>query len=139
MDLGPTSERRLAGVHPDLIRVVLRAADEAGALRFCVIEGLRTPARQAALVLAGRSLTQRSRHLTGHAVDLGVLDGDTITWEFPRYQELNALMTRAAELERVPVEWGGGWAHLRDGDHWQLPREQYPDPGPADGSRPVTT
>ena len=133
MDLGPASERRLAGVHPDLIRVVLRAAEIAGALRFIVTEGLRSPGRQAALVLAGKSATQRSRHLTGHAVDLAVMDGDTITWEFPRYRQLADVMGLAAETERVPIEWGGAWTHLRDGPHFQLPWEKYPLPEPGSG------
>ena len=40
------SEARLEGVHPDLVRVV-RAALGHSAVDFTVVEGLRTPARQA--------------------------------------------------------------------------------------------
>ena len=39
--------QRLAGVHPDLVRVVERARLAVG---FIVVEGLRTRERQAALV-----------------------------------------------------------------------------------------
>lgn len=66
--LTPRDLKRLEGVHPDLVRVVRRARLTA---RFMVIEGLRTLDRQRQLVEEGNSKTLRSRHLTGHAVDLG--------------------------------------------------------------------
>lgn len=131
MTLSPGSERRLSGVHPDLIRVVRRAASIAGSLLFTVTEGLRDAARQAMLVKAGKSQTMHSRHLTGHAVDLGVLTPEgEITWEWPKYQQLALVMDNAAKLEGVPVEWGGRWISLRDGPHWQLPWKEYPLPAP---------
>ncbi|MFO0467523.1 MAG: M15 family metallopeptidase, partial [bacterium] len=68
MTLTARCGQRLAGVHPDLVRVVERAAKDG--TKFRVIEGLRTMDRQAELVRAGKSQTMRSRHLTGHAVDL---------------------------------------------------------------------
>ena len=58
-------ELRLAGVHPDLVRVVRRAAE--GGVAFRVEEGLRTVKRQKQLVAAGASQTMNSRHITGHA------------------------------------------------------------------------
>ena len=69
--LGRGSRKKLTGVHPDLVRVVERAI-EITDTDFAVIEGLRSPERQRELVAAGASKTLRSRHLTGHAVDLAV-------------------------------------------------------------------
>ncbi|MBL9047836.1 MAG: M15 family metallopeptidase, partial [Tabrizicola sp.] len=60
---------RLKGVNPDLVRGMTRALQEAP-FPFRVIDGLRTVARQKELVRIGASKTMRSRHLTGHAVDI---------------------------------------------------------------------
>ena len=68
--LGARSLTRLRGVHPDLVKVVTRAI-EISTLDFTVLEGVRSLERQQALVEAGASQTLKSRHLTGHAVDLG--------------------------------------------------------------------
>jgi peptidoglycan L-alanyl-D-glutamate endopeptidase CwlK len=119
--------RALVGVHPDLVRVVLRAAD--GPQAFLVTEGLRSPERQAFLLAAGKSRTTRSRHLTGHAVDLAVLlpDGG-ISWERLAYKYL-ALSVKAAAAElRIPIEWGGEafGPSFYDGPHFQLPHREYP-------------
>jgi peptidoglycan L-alanyl-D-glutamate endopeptidase CwlK len=89
MSLTPRDRKRLEGVHPDLVRVVERAA--LGKVRFIVTEGLRTMERQAQLAREGRSQTMRSRHLTGHAVDLAVLDeAGKARWEAPAYRTLAA-------------------------------------------------
>ena len=66
-------DAKLTGVHPRLARLI-REASNRSPVPFTVIEGLRTSARQAQLVKAGASKTMRSRHLTGHAVDLWPLD-----------------------------------------------------------------
>ena len=66
--LSEKSISKLAGVHPDLVKVIKRAI-EITPVDFTVIEGLRTKERQAYLLKSGKSKTMRSRHLTGHAVD----------------------------------------------------------------------
>jgi len=65
--LDARSIRKLEGVHPDLVRLAHAASE---GMSIIVTEGLRTPEKQAQLVKAGASQTLRSRHLTGHAVDL---------------------------------------------------------------------
>lgn len=122
------SESRLAGVHPDLVRVVRRALT-LSEVDFAVVEGLRTQERQAELLKAGASTTLNSRHITGHAVDLAPVIGGEIRWDWPPYYKIASAMKAAALLERVPVEWGGDWRKFRDGPHWQLPRGAYPAPG----------
>lgn len=133
--LTPRSRALLSGVHPDLVRVVQRAAADSTDLAFVVLEGLRTLDRQVQLVKAGASQTLRSRHLTGHAVDLGVWLGGELRWDWPLYDRLAGLVLKAAQAEGVPVEWGGHWVTLRDGPHFQLPRDRYP----AAGERPTST
>jgi len=125
MTLTARCGQRLAGVHPDLVRVVERAARDG--TKFRVIEGLRTMDRQAELVRAGKSQTMRSRHLTGHAVDLAALDeAGLVTWARPAYEALASQVKAAAAAEGIPVEWGGDWRSFFDGPHFQLPWTTYP-------------
>lgn len=125
MDLSSRDRQRLIGVHPDLIRVVELAAQRTP-LPFCVLEGVRTAKRQALLVAAGASKTLKSRHLTGHAVDLAALVGGKVRWDWPLYGVLAAAMKAAAETAGVGLEWGGDWRDFKDGPHFQLPRSKYP-------------
>jgi len=123
--LSERSKSRLAGVHPDLVRVVNRAL-EVSEIDFAILEGLRTKERQAELFKAGASQTMNSRHLTGHAVDLGAYVGGTIRWDWPLYGKLATAMKAAAKELGVPIIWGGDWVSLRDGPHFELNRKTYP-------------
>lgn len=148
-ELDARSLKRLEGVHDDLVKVVKLAFDRTPQ-PFVVTDGLRTIDQQKKLVAAGASQTMRSRHLTGHAVDLAAfidLDGDgqkdpneTIRWDWPLYYKIAEAMRKAAEEIDVPVEWGGHWrllngngpvkvgdlARFADGPHFQLPWREYP-------------
>jgi peptidoglycan L-alanyl-D-glutamate endopeptidase CwlK len=149
--LSSRCELRLAGVHPDLVRVVRNAA--AGGAVFRVTEGLRTPERQRQLVAEGKSQTLNSRHLTGHAVDVVPLDsaGD-VSWAWGLYFPLADAFRAAAIAEGVSVIWGGAWGQemaeyatakdgqaayvarvkeagkrpFLDGPHFELARAAYP-------------
>jgi peptidoglycan L-alanyl-D-glutamate endopeptidase CwlK len=123
--LSARSLQRLQGVHPDLVRVVKRAIDITD-LDFAVLEGLRTQRRQEELVKAGASRTMNSRHLTGHAVDLGVMLAGELRWDWPLYVRLSKIVKQAARLENVLIEWGGDWRTFKDGPHYQLPWQEYP-------------
>ena len=130
--LEPTSQNRLVGVHPDLIRVVLRAAKN-GAPAFRVIEGVRSIERQRELVKRGASRTMNSRHLTGHAVDIVPIDDNgKVSWDWPLYHPLAKAIKEAARKEGVPIEWGGDWRNFKDGPHWQLPWDKRPTKVPAE-------
>jgi peptidoglycan L-alanyl-D-glutamate endopeptidase CwlK len=123
--LGSRSLSRLEGVHPDLVKVVLRAI-QITEVDFTVLEGLRTKERQKKLVASGASKTMNSRHLTGHAVDLGAYVDGEVRWDWPLYYKIADAMKRASVEVGVPIEWGGDWKSFRDGPHYQLPRKKYP-------------
>lgn len=123
MRLSLGSLAKLKGVHPDLVRVIKKAA-EITKVEFAVIEGLRTLERQKQLVAAGASKTLKSRHLTGHAVDVVPLVDGRIRWDWPLYHKLAPFIKAAARAENVPIEWGGDWKSFPDGPHWQLPRKK---------------
>lgn len=116
---------RLAGVHDDLFAVVERAI-QISEVDFTVLEGLRSESRQRELVQAGASTTMNSRHLTGHAVDLGAWVTGGIRWDWPLYHKIAAAMKQAADELGVAIEWGGDWKTFKDGPHFQLPWNQYP-------------
>ena len=105
---------RLRGVHPDLVRVVLRAA-KVGA-RFYVVEGLRTIERQRQLVASGASKTLNSRHLTGHAVDLYPLGWTQATPRSAFIPVVEAIRASAA-FEGVAMVHGWDW-------HWDAPHHE---------------
>ena len=117
------SERNLIGVHPDLVKVIRRAAKAGG---FVVTEGLRTKARQAQLVKAGASRTMNSRHITGHAIDVAALVNGEVRWDWPLYAAIAVRVKAAAKDLGVPITWGGDWKSFRDGPHFELDRKAYP-------------
>ena len=123
--LGSRSKSRLVGVHPDLVKIVERAI-ELSTVDFTVLEGLRTVERQKELVAAGASQTMNSRHITGHAVDLGAWVGTGVRWEWPLYPKIADAMKAAAQELGILVEWGGDWKTFKDGPHFQLPWKEYP-------------
>jgi peptidoglycan L-alanyl-D-glutamate endopeptidase CwlK len=123
--LGKRSRERLIGVHPDLVIVMSFAIYETD-MDFAVIEGLRTLKRQKELLAQGASKTLKSRHLTGHAVDIAPYINGEIRWDWPLYEHLGKVVKKAAKECKVNVEWGGDWKTFRDGPHWQLPWKEYP-------------
>ena len=123
--LSARSLSRLEGVHPDLVKVVHRAIQNS-TVDFAVLEGLRTPERQQQLVKAGASLTLKSRHLTGHAVDLGAIVDGKIRWDWPLYYKIAEAMKDAARDLKVSITWGGDWTMFKDGPHYELNRKVYP-------------
>lgn len=123
--LGLKSKFRLRGVHPDLVKVVSRAI-ELTPVDFTVLEGLRSTIRQVELFKSGASKTMKSRHLTGHAVDLGALVSGSVRWDWPLYYKLAEAMKTASLELLIPLEWGGDWETFKDGPHFQLPWKEYP-------------
>ncbi len=149
--LSATSQRRLVGVHDDLVRVVTRAI-QLTPVDFGVSEGLRDARRQRELVNSGASQTMDSRHLTGHAVDLFAWVDGAVAWDWPLYFKLGDAMRQAAQEAGVPLVWGAAWGRLLndyrtagaasdayvderraqgrrpflDGPHFELQRAEYP-------------
>lgn len=123
--LGQRSLSRLEGVHPDLARVVKKAAALSD-LDFTVLEGIRSVERQKQLVSQGASKTMNSRHITGHAVDLAPMIAGEVRWDWPLYHKLAKIVKAAAADEKVPLQWGGDWRAFKDGPHWELPWKFYP-------------
>lgn len=123
--LSERSLGKLDGIHPDLADVIKRAI-EITEIDFGVSEGMRDLATQEEYVAKGASTTMKSRHLTGHAVDIYAYVGGMARWEMPLYEKLAAAVKQAAYECKTPVEWGGDWTSFKDGPHFQLPWGEYP-------------
>lgn len=133
-------KNRLAGCHPDLVKVVVKAA-EYSTVPFKVGEVLRTRERQMKLVAEGASTTMNSRHLPhpkdglARAVDLVAypdlnnnkkVDDTDLSWVWGCYADIAKAMKKAAAELGIPLEWGGAWKKFKDGPHYQLPWKEYP-------------
>jgi len=122
--LGQRSKDRLKGVHPDLVKVVERAI-EITTVDFTVLEGLRTPERQKTLMESGASQTLNSRHITGHAVDLGAWVDNQVDWSWPLYHKIADAMKGAASELDVKIVCGSDWKKFPDGPHFEIDRRKY--------------
>ena len=129
------SLRNLRGIHPDLRRALDRALQEAP-FDFIVIEGLRTPERQRELYNQGASRTLKSRHMTGHAVDLLPIGPNGPRFDWPLYNKLAPAVKKAAKAEGVKIVWGGDWVNFKDGPHFELDRSAYPETDWASEEKP---
>jgi len=117
--LSQRSKDRLKGVDERLIKIVERAI-EITKIDFSILKGLRTPERQKQLVADGFSQTLKSKHLTGHAVDLGALVNGTISWDKKHYHTIADAMKKSAEELKVNIRWGGDFKSFFDGPHFEL-------------------
>lgn len=120
MALSKRDKERLAGVHPRLVSV-FRELAKSPRVSFFIVEGLRSMERQKELVRKGASRTYYSRHLTGRAVDICVLENGKVTWDFEAYRRFADIVKEEAAIQGVPIIWGGDWSTLRDGPHFELP------------------
>ncbi|WP_254596532.1 M15 family metallopeptidase [Achromobacter aegrifaciens] len=125
--LSQRSLSRLVGVHPDLAAIV-KLAIQRTPMDFTVVEGVRTLARQRENVAKGASQTLASYHLPqadglSHAIDLAPLIAGAIPWNnWQAFADLAQVVKACAAELGVPVEWGGDWKTLKDGPHFQIPR-----------------
>ncbi len=107
--LSQRSFQRLAGVDPALQETV-KLAIQKTKIDFGVICGMRTEEEQRELVNKGASKTMKSKHLTGHAVDLMAYVGSRASWELNLYDDIADAMAQAAKTHNVPIKWGAAWS-----------------------------
>lgn len=67
------------------------------------------------MVQTGKSQTLKSRHLTGHAVDVVAYLGTNISWEWRYYEQIATAFKQAGKELGTVIEWGGDWKSLKDG------------------------
>lgn len=149
---GARSLARLQTCHPLLIELmqrVIRRPDLPSDLT--VLCGHRTREEQDAAVAKGTSRLRwpKSRHnrVPSLAVDVAPFVGGAVTWDWPHYHaaapviraEWDTMRAEGIVPAGVGLVWGGDWATLRDGPHWELSgvvdAEGAPDPSPLASAR----
>ena len=119
--LSQRSLDRLEGVDERLVAVVKQAITTTK-IDFGVIQGMRTLEMQKALVAKGASQTMKSKHLTGHAVDLMAYIEGRGSWELNLYDDLADAMKEAGDTLGVRLRWGAAW-HINDLRKWEYTME----------------
>jgi peptidoglycan L-alanyl-D-glutamate endopeptidase CwlK len=111
--LGRVSRNNLAGVHPELVRVV-ELAIALTTQDFRVHDGLRSKAEQRLNLARGVSRTLNSRHIVqadglGHAVDLVPWRMGRLSWDWPGCVAIAQAVGSAGIALEVGIVWGGVW------------------------------
>lgn len=138
MKLTERDELRLTGVHPNLVRVVRRAAALANDTNeFFVLEGVRT--REQMLTNWGKGRTEADCRAAGVPVQYAKPNERKVTWlrnplkskhalqsdgfghavdvaplpldwnDLKAFDRVGFLMLRAAQIEGVSIRWGADW------------------------------
>ena len=110
------SEAHLAGVHHDLYHVVILAR-QLSEVPFEITDGLRTPEEQRHYYDTGKSKTMKSKHLTGHAIDVVPIP---VSWEPEAFYPIAIAMKQASDILDIPIVWGGDWRTFKDYPHFEL-------------------
>lgn len=131
MKLSASDEAKLKKVHPDLVKVIRKAA-ETTTIPFKIMETARSVEQQKKNIARGVSWTMNSRHIVSkdglcRAADCVPIDekGKPI-WAWPVYHKMRPMWLAAAKAVGVPIELGMDWKKTPDGPHIQLPRRVYP-------------
>ena len=128
--LSERSLDKLEGVNPSLVAVAKRAI-EITSVDFGVTEGLRSEETQRKYVVAGKSQTMTSKHLTGDAVDLVAYVEGSVAWELNLYDDIADAMNvpdictfegsmNDAMCGYIDERRGQGRKPFIDGPHFEL-------------------
>ena len=125
-DFSRRSLDNLIGVHEDLVNIAMRAI-ALTEVDFAIIQGLRTVEQQAEYVAKGASQTMQSKHIIGHAIDIGAYYGGTISWDWLWYPKIAKAFRQASIDLSVPVRWGAVWDMTLGtlGDNMELEVQMY--------------
>lgn len=132
---GRRSERHLAKVNPILAECA-RVALKRSSIDFGVVSSTRTVAEQRRLVESGASMTMRSKHITGDAIDLVCFVGGKGTYNTEVYYDMIDAFQEAAIQQDILLISGAHWMDLRYcGDNRQAV-ETYVERKRGSGGKP---
>ena len=89
-------------------------------IKVFVLEWYRDAERQKELIKSGASQIKNAsqgKHVRGLAVDICIMEGRTVTWDFNKYVPLGEYW------EKIGGVWGGRWKTIRDGVHFEYKEE----------------
>lgn len=113
---------KLEGVDPRLIEMMTYLRGQGH--NFGISEGLRDAQRQQELYNQGKSKTLNSKHLTGNAVDIHMLDDEgRAIWDAEQYKPIGEAAKAWAKEQGHDFTWGGDWGW--DSVHFQMNGPAY--------------
>lgn len=71
----------------------------------------------------GKSQTMNSKHITGHAVDLGAWVNGTVDWDLQHYFKIAEAVRLAAKELKINIIWGGAWGRYLN--HYVTANDAY--------------
>jgi len=103
---GDTSNKRLIGVHPDLVKLMQEVVKK---FDISVLKdgGFRTYERQAELVKSGASKRKYSKHCVGMAIDVAPYPTDWNNRD--DFHLLGGYVLGVAHSMGMNIRWGGDW------------------------------
>jgi len=131
---GRTSQRRLSTCTPNIQRLMTAALHHPDCPHdMSITSGHRTHEEQAALYARGRTAPGpkvtnakpgQSRHNSypSEAVDIVPYVDGSLSWDWDHINPCAEHIKRVAAGLGIEIEWGGDW-RMRDGAHWQEPKE----------------
>ena len=130
-NLSSTSKRRIVGIKPVLIDILLEGIkDSPYDFGIPLDGGLRTKERQEYLYSIGRTTeldrkpitwTTKSYHITGKAFDIFAYVDGKATWEHKYYEPIARHLQKVAkDLFCIELEWGGDFKRVKDLPHFQI-------------------
>jgi len=124
--LDARAEKCLAGVKPDLVKIVRKAASLSDK-PFTIVQGNRTQAQQDSIYAQGRTKpghivtwTRKSKHIGGGAIDFCALNAKgELDWNDKLFPPIAHFFDMASKELGIGIEWGGEW-RTKDFGHIQL-------------------
>jgi peptidoglycan L-alanyl-D-glutamate endopeptidase CwlK len=109
---GNASKSKLEPLQPNLKKVAARAI-ELTPIDFTIVQGLRTVAQSAENIKNGTSFLSdpnKSKHITGNALDFAPLKNGKIDWnDLEAFKTVADAFFAAARELNIKIRWGGDW------------------------------
>lgn len=124
-----TANRKWHRLDPDFqqrLLVVYRVMREQHGYEMALVEGYRSPERQARLAAQGGSVTRagagRSWHQYGLAADSAPVRNGQLQWDMEDPWTRRGYQLYGEVARSVGLVWGGGWTSIQDYGHVELRR-----------------
>ena len=135
-----TADRKWERLDPDFkqrLLTVFRVMRERHGYEMALVEGYRSPERQARLAARGAHVTLagagRSWHQYGLAADAAPLRSGALQWDMQDPWTRRGYQLYGEVAREAGLVWGGGWTRIKDYGHVELRRQGV---RPAAGQAP---
>lgn len=125
-----SADRKWARISPDFQQRVLaiyRVMREVHGYEMVLVEGYRSPERQAALAAKGGSVTRagagQSCHQYGLAVDSALYRDGKLQWDMEDAWTRRGYFLYGELAVEAGLEWGGNWRSIKDYVHLEMKAE----------------